>query len=198
MGSEVEWLPAALRTVHVLTAVLMAWPAYALVAVNQRARMGPPLGDRVDLYLEEMVKGRAIPCFIFQATALVTGVWLAAERGLDGSAFAENWRLMAKLVLLVFISGVLLYVYVWLQPRIDAEFAQLARGPDPAVAARIGALRLRRKRLASVCMFGVLVMVMLGMQVWTAFPACLTLAALALIALFCWRTYRTGTAFGWV
>jgi hypothetical protein len=60
-----------LRVVHILTAVLMAWPAYALVAVNQRARLGPPLCDRADLYLENIVKSRVLPCYIFQLTALV-------------------------------------------------------------------------------------------------------------------------------
>ncbi len=36
-------LISILRVVHILTAILMAWPAYALVAVNQRGRLGPVL-----------------------------------------------------------------------------------------------------------------------------------------------------------
>ena len=31
-----------LRVVHLFTAILMAWPFYALVAVNQRIRLGRP------------------------------------------------------------------------------------------------------------------------------------------------------------
>ncbi|HSQ78226.1 MAG TPA: hypothetical protein VLN91_04975, partial [Nitrospirota bacterium] len=58
-----------LRVVHVVNAVLMAWPFYALVAVNQRGRLGPPVGDRVDLYMENIIKNRTVPCFIFQGTA---------------------------------------------------------------------------------------------------------------------------------
>ncbi|MCK4976256.1 MAG: hypothetical protein KAS36_04960, partial [Anaerolineales bacterium] len=54
-----------LRVVHIITAILMAWPFYALVAVNQRVRLGPPLGDRADIYMENIVKNRTIPCFVF-------------------------------------------------------------------------------------------------------------------------------------
>lgn len=75
-------LGSILIVVHVLTAVLMAWPFYALVGVNQRVRLGAPLGDRVDVYMENIIKNRTIPCFIFQATALATGVGIVLERGM--------------------------------------------------------------------------------------------------------------------
>ena len=71
-----------LGVVHIVTAILMAWPFYALVAVNQRVRLGPPLGDRVDTYMENIIKNRTIPCFVFQATVLVTGLALVLLRGL--------------------------------------------------------------------------------------------------------------------
>ena len=41
-----------IKVLHIITAILMAWPFYALVIVNQRARLGPPLGDRVDMYTD--------------------------------------------------------------------------------------------------------------------------------------------------
>jgi hypothetical protein len=50
-----------LRVVHVITALLMAWPFYALLAVNQRARLGPPLDDRADAHLENIIKYRTVP-----------------------------------------------------------------------------------------------------------------------------------------
>ena len=52
---------AILRVIHILNAVLMAWPFYALVIVNQRVRLGPPLGDRADTYMENTIKNRTIP-----------------------------------------------------------------------------------------------------------------------------------------
>ena len=69
-----ETVISILKVIHVVTAILMAWPFYALVAVNQRARLGPPLGDRADTYMENIIKNRTIPCFVFQGTVLVTGL----------------------------------------------------------------------------------------------------------------------------
>lgn len=63
-------LISIVRVVHIVTAILMAWPFYALVAVNQRIRLGPPLGDRTDTYMENIIKNRTIPCFVFWLTAL--------------------------------------------------------------------------------------------------------------------------------
>ena len=187
-----------LRVVHVITAILMAWPAYALVAVNQRVRLGPPLGDRTDTYIENIIKNRSIPCFVFQGTAGVTGLALVLLRRLGLDALVTNAALGLKSLLLVFVVGLLSYVHFSLQPQIDALFAQ-AGSPVPAdLAPRIGALRQRRKRLASICMFVVLTISMLGVQVWTPFPLWLTALLVIAIAAFTWRTYNSVTAYGWV
>ncbi len=87
---------------------------------------------------------------------------------------------------------------VRLQPQIDALFAQ-AGNPVPAdLAPRIGALRLRRKRLASICMFVVLVVSTLGVQVWAPFPLWLTVLLVFATAVFTWRVYSSVTRYGWV
>lgn len=187
-----------LRVVHVITAILMAWPFYALLAVNQRARLGPPLGDRADTYLENIIKNRTVPCFIFQATVLVTGLAVVLLRGLGLSALVTNPVLGFKFLLLLFVAGDLYYVHVSLQPRIDALFAQAGGTPVPGeLASRIGALRLRRKRMASLCTVAVLVAAMLGVQVWGAFPLWLTVVLILAIAALTWRAFTSVTPYGW-
>lgn len=187
-----------LRVIHIITAILMAWPFYALVAVNQRIRLGPPLGDRVDTYMENIIKNRAIPCFVFQATAGVTGLALVLLRGLGLDVLVTNPVLGLKFLLLLLIAGLLSYVHFSLQPQIDALFAQ-AGNPVPAdVAPRISVLRLRRKRVASICMFLVLTVAMLGVQVRAPFPLWLTVLLVIAIALFTWRAYKSVTPYGWV
>src|SRR3990172_1773513 len=94
-----------LKILHIVTAILMAWPFYALVAVNQRGRLGPPLGDRVDILLENTIKNRTLPCFIFQATVMVSGLALVLLRGLGLGALLSNPALGLKFLLLLFISG---------------------------------------------------------------------------------------------
>lgn len=191
-------LDSFLKVVHVLTAVLMAWPFYALVAVNQRVRLGPPLGDRVDVYMENIIKNRSIPCFVFQGTVLASGVALVLVRGLGWAAFVQYPTLATKLGLLVGIGGLLGYVHVSLQPRIDSLFAQ-AGGSVPAdLVPLISSLRLRRKRLASVCLFVVLTLSMLGVRMWLPLTSWPTVLLTLLIAAFSWHAYRSETPYGWI
>ena len=187
-----------LRVIHIITAILMAWPAYALVAVNQRVRLGPPLGDRADTYIENIIKNRSIPCFVFQATAGITGLALVLLRGVGLGALVTKPVLGLKSLLLLLIVGLLSYVHFSLQPQIDALFAQAGSPVSADLAPRIGALRQRRKRLASICMFVVLTVSMLGVQVWAPFPLWLTAVLAIAIAAFTWRTYNSVTPYGWV
>jgi len=187
-----------LQVIHVINAVLMAWPFYALVAVNQRVRLGPPLGDRVDVYMENIIKNRTVPCFVFQATALLSGAILVALRGHSLGELFMNPILALKFFPLLLIGGLLAYVVLSLQPRIDALFARVSGGAaSPELAKQIGPLRIRRKRLATVCLFVVLFSVMLGVQVWAPFPIGLTLFLTAVIGLFTWRAYSSVTPYGW-
>jgi hypothetical protein len=188
-----------LRVIHVITAVLMAWPFYALVAVNQRMRLGPPLGDRADTFLENTIKNRVLPCYIFQATALVTGLALILLRGMGLGTLVTNPVLGLKFLLLLVIAGLLSAVTFSLQPRIDALFAK--RDASGKIleddAAQIRALRGQRKQLSSLCMFCVLTAAMLGVQAWVAFPVWLTVVLIAVIAVFTWRAYTSVTSWGW-
>lgn len=193
-----DMLISFVKVVHIITAVLMAWPFYALVVVNQRVKLGPPLGDRTDQYMENIIRSRAVPCFIFQATALVTGLALVWLHGLNLNVLLSNLVLGAKFVLLFFIGGVLSYVHFSLQPRLDSLFAKAGTPISEETASLIGSLRLRRKRLAATCLFTVLTLAMLGVQVWVAFPIWLTFLFVAAIAAFAWRAYRSVTPYGWV
>lgn len=193
-----EILTGIFRVIHVITAVLMAWPFYALVAVNQRARLGPPVGDRVDVYMENIIKNRTIPCFVFQATALLTGAGLVVLRGRGLDHILTEPVLALKFFPLLLIGCLLTYVHVSLQPRIDALFAQAGGSPaSPELAKQIGPLRIRRKRIATACLFVVLFSTMLGVQVWDPFPLWLTLLLTAAAGLFTWRAYSSVTPYGW-
>ena len=194
-----EPVTSIIRLIHVINAMLMIWPFYALVAVNQRGRLGPPLGDRVDVYMENIIKNRTIPCFVFQATALISGALLVALRGRSLTDLFTEPVLALKFIPLLLIGGLLTYVHQSLQPRIDALFAQTGGNPaSPELAKQIGPLRIRRKRLATVCLFVVLFSTLLGAQVGEPFPLWLTLVLTAAIGLFTWRSYSSVTPYGWV
>jgi len=192
-----ETAVSVLRVVHIVTAVLMAWPFYALVTVNNRARLGPPLGDRVDVYMENIIKNRTVPCYVFQATALISGIVLILLRGAGLGVFATNLVLGTKFVLLLLIGALLTYIFLVVQPAIDRLFAGAGSPVPKEVAVQIQAWRLRRKRIASLCLFSVLTAAMLGVQAWAAFPSWLTLVLLVALAGFSWRTYASITPYGW-
>jgi hypothetical protein len=187
-----------LRIVHVLTAALMVWPFYALVAVNQRARLGPPVGDRVDTYMENIIKNRTVPCFVFQMTAMLTGLVLTETDGPGLANLFEMPILGAKVFLLLAASGLLGYVHLTLQPKIDSLFQDAAGDLLPSdILPRINALRIRRKRLASVCLFLVITMIMLGVETWADSPVWFLVVAVGLLLVFSWRAYKSVTPWGW-
>lgn len=187
------------RFIHILAAVFMAWPLYALITVNERGRLGPPLGDRADHYMENIIRGMTVRCFVFQVTALVTGVILVGLRGLGWSALVTNGVLLTKLLLLFSLMGLLSYVHFSLQPRLDAFFASTPPGVMTGELARqIGALRLRRKRIAATCLFLVITLVLLGLQVYARFSLTMTALLLIAAAVFVWNAFRTRMPYGWM
>ena len=190
-------LISTLRVIHIITAILMAWPFYALVAVNQRVKLGPPLGDRTDTYVENIIKNRTIPCFVFQGTVLISGLLLMNLRGQNLSLLVTNLAIGLKFILLFLMAGLLSYVHISLQPRIDALFAEAGYPIEAGTASLLGSLRGQRKKMASVCMFAAFTSAMFGMQVWMPFPLWLTAVLVIAIGLFTWRAYTSETAYGW-
>jgi hypothetical protein len=186
---------------HIVSAMTMAWPYYALAAVNQRVALGPPLGDRTDRYMENILKNRTIACFVFQATVLASGFLLIWARIADGQATARgyfgDWAIDAKIAILLIMACMLSWVYLRVQPEVDALFGDYGE-LDEEAKARIGALRLRRKKMASGCMFMAFTAAILGVESVMGFPAWLTAALLAATALWTYRSYSSKTALGWI
>jgi len=187
----------AINFLHVLTVVFMAAPLYNLVVVNERARFGKA-HIQVDRYFESLIRGNATRCYVFQITALVTGVLLVGLRG-SLVSLVTNGVLLAKMLLLLVLMGLLSVVTFSLQPRIDGLLAQAQEEAIPhEIGAQIGPLRLKRKRLATLCLFLVITVVLLGLQVFSPFALPLTGLLILLAALFAWRVYRTPIPYGWV
>lgn len=63
---------------------------------------------------------------------------------------------------------------------------------------QLAPLRARRKRVAAVCMFLVLSLVLFGVEVQRPLPLWLNVVVLVAIAAFTWRTYRSTTPYGWI
>ena len=195
-----EWY-RVVKFLHILTVVFMAAPLYNLIVVNERARFGRA-PYQVDLYFESLIRGNSTRCYVFQLTALVTGLLLLPLGGISFGTLVANWVLLAKLILLFALMGLLSIVHFGLQPRIDTLLAQVkeeAGTPIPQeVAGQIAPLRVRRKRLAGTCLFLVIATILLGLQVFARFNPIVTVILMGLAALFAWKVYRTPIPYGWV
>ncbi len=186
-----------LKAAHIVVVVFMAAPLYNLIVVNERVKFGKA-HLQVDQYFETLIRGNSIRCYVFQLTALVTGVLLAILSGSVASLFT-NPVLLAKLLLLLTLTGLLSIVHFSLQPGIDRLLAQ-ATGDvlAPSLVAQIAPLRLRRKRRAAVCLFLMITTVVLGVQVFSPFAPVVTATVVAFGGLFAWRVYRSPVRYGWL
>jgi hypothetical protein len=193
------WTYDVLLLAHIVTVVFMSAPLYNLIVVGERVRFGKaPVA--VDKYFENIVRGNSTRCYVFQATALITGVGLVAlHPGFSLATIITNWALLGKALLLLTLMGLLTVVHFKIQPSIDHLISKVEGDViSPEIAKDLVPLRTLRKRLAATCLFLVLTIIILAMQIDAPFPAYVTLPLLALAALFAWRVYKTPVPYGWV
>lgn len=194
-----ESVYSALKFLHVIAFVFMSIPLFNLIVVNERLQLGSSFNYYADRYMENIISRGATRCFTFQGTVLLTGVLMLIAGPLGIAALWTNWVLLAKTVVLFTLMGLLSYVHLGLQPKIEALLAEVdpeATAPSD-LPARLKPYRVRRKRLATLCLFLVIVTIVLGLQVGRFNPV-LTVVLVALAALFAWRANKTLLRFGWI
>src|SRR3990170_1690769 len=186
------------KFLHILTVVFMAAPLYNLIIVHERRRIGKA-PFVVDRYFENIIKGAAIRCYVYQFTALFTGILLIPLGGFPWSDLIENPILLAKLLLLLLLTALLSVVHFRIQPTIEAILVKVQGDEIPeGIAKQIAPIRLRRTRIASICLFIVITIVLLGLQITSRFEPMATAILIVIAGLFSWRVYRTGVRIGWL
>ena len=188
------------KFLHVMSFVFMSVPLFNLIVVNERALMGPAFNYSTDRYMENIIRHGATRCFVFQTSVFVTGVLLLIVGPLGIQALWMNGILLAKTILLFVLTGLLSYVHLKLQPQIEALLAPL--GPESPVpegfAGQLKPYRARRKKLAAFCLFIVITIIILGLQVFGRFHPALNVVLIGAAALFAWRVNKTLIQFGWI
>ena len=189
-----------LKFLHTMSFVFMAIPLFNLIVVNERAQIATAFDYYTDRYFENVIRRGAYRCFVFQGSAFITGVLLLVVGPSGLGALWTNGILLSKLLLLAALTVVLSYVHLVLQPRIESLMATVdADHPVPEnFADQLRPFRVRRKQLATLCLFLVITLIILGLQVYGRFSTALTITLVALAALFAVRVNRTLIRFGWV
>ena len=188
------------KFLHIISFVFMSIPLFNLIVVNERAMMGGGFVYATDRYMENIIRRGATRCYVFQTSVLVSGLLLLVFGPLGIQALWGNWVVLLKTALLFVLMGLLSYVHLSLQPAIERRMAEVKPdGPIPEnFAAQLKPFRVRRKRLATFCLFIVITTIILGVQVYGAFHPLVTIGLVALAALFAWRANKTLIRFGWI
>ncbi len=188
----------AVKFLHILSVVFMSAPLYNLIVVNERVLFGKaPFA--VDRYFENIIKGAALRCYVYQLTAMTTGILLLPLAGLPLTTLLENQILLVKLLLLLMLSVLLSIVHFRIQPAIEELLDSVDGDEIPAdIAGQIAPLRMRRKRLAAICLFIVIIVILSGLQVYERFGLPINVFLVSLAGLFSYRVYRTPVRFGWM
>ena len=188
-----------LRFLHVLSFVFMTVPLFNLIVVNERALLGVSFNYYADRYMENIIKHGAYRCFVFQSTVLITGILLLVF-GVGIEVLWQNWIVLVKTVLLFTLMGLLSYVHLNLQPRIESFLSDVS--PDSGVpddlVRQLKPYRVRRKWLATLCLFLVITSIILGLQVYDRYNLLLTIILIALAGIFSLKVNRTLIRFGWI
>ena len=185
---------------HVMGFVFMSIPLFNLIVVNERALLGISFNYYADRYMENIIKHGAYRCYIFQSTVLVTGVLLLVFGPLEFDALWTNWRILIKTVLLLILMGMLSYVHFKLQPKIESFLSDLnadSKIPDNLVI-QLKPYRVRRKWMATFCLFLVIISIILGLQVYGSYSLLLNIILIGLAGLFALKVNKTLIRFGWI
>ena len=177
---------------HIISAIFMAWPLYALITVNERPKVGATLGDKVDDFMEAIIKKQAGRCYIFQITALITGLYLWSYGNYGLTLSVPNLLMLGKLLGLFILMGLLSYVVFVIQPRIDSLFEELKKGSTKEdTVSKINSLRLKRKKFAATCLFVLLTIIIFAVQIKEPLSLLINAILIVLAALFSYRVYKS-------
>jgi uncharacterized membrane protein len=178
----------------------MSIPLFNLIVVNERVSLGTSFNYNADRYMENIIKNGAYRCFVFQGTVLITGVLLLVFGSLGIEALWNSWIILVKTILLVILMGMLSYVHFKLQPKIESFLSGLnadSEVPDNLVN-HLKPYRVRRKWMATFCLFLVITTIILGLQVYGSFNPILNVILIGLAGLFALKTNKTLIRFGWI
>jgi len=189
-----------LKFLHVMSFIFMSVPLFNLIVVNERAFFSSSFNYSVDRYMENIIKHGASRCFVFQSTVFLTGILLLVFGPLGIRTLWSNWIIIIKTVLLFTLMGLLSYVHFKLQPTIEKLLANLGPGAQlpESLLSNLKIHRARRKRMATLCLFTVVTIIILGLQIYSTFSPVLTLGLIGLAGLFAWRVNKTLIRFGWI
>ena len=183
---------------HVLGFAFMSIPLFNLIVVNERALMGPSFNYETDRYFENIIKRGAVRCYVFQFTVFISGL-IIVILGPGLSAMFTNWVLATKTIILFILMSLLSYVHFSIQPNIEELLLSLDsdKAAPENFASMLAPFRIKRKKLATLCLFLVITAIILGLQTYIRHDPLVTVGLISLAAIFSYRANKSLIRFGW-
>ena len=183
---------------HVLGFAFMSIPLFNLIVVNERALMGPSFNYETDRYFENIIKRGAVRCYVFQFTVFISGL-IIVILGPGLSAMFTNWVLATKTIILFILMSLLSYVHFSIQPKIEELLLSLDsdKAAPENFASMLAPFRIKRKKLATLCLFLVITAIILGLQTYIRHDPLVTVGLISLAANFSYRANKSLIRFGW-
>jgi len=162
---------------HVMSFVFMSVPLFNLIVVNERALLGVKFNYYADRYMENIIRHGASRCFVFQTSVFVTGILLLIFGDLGIAELWTSWVMIAKVILLFALMSMLSFVHLRLQPKIEEHMSTVNPDSDIPVdfAEKLKPFRVLRKKMATFCLFLVVTIIILGMQVYSTYNPFVTM-----------------------
>jgi hypothetical protein len=155
---------------------------------------------------DKIIRSIAILCVIYFSNVLlfllgwVHKLLLLVFGPLGFEALWINWIVLVKTILLFILMGMLSYVHFKLQPKIESFISDLhadSEIPDN-LASQLKPFRVKRKWMATFCLFLVITAIILGLQVYSSFNPILNIVLIGLAGLFALKVNKTLMRFGWI
>jgi hypothetical protein len=185
---------------HVMSFVFMSVPLFNLIVVNERALLGIQFNYYTDRYMENIIQHGASRCFVFQTSVFVTGILLLIFGDLGIEELWSSWIMVGKVILLFVLMTMLSFVHLRLQPKIEELMSTVnpdSEIPDDFVG-KLKPFRVLRKKMATVCLFLVVTIIILGMQVYSTYSPLVTVILIGCAGIFALRVYKSLIKFGWL
>jgi hypothetical protein len=185
---------------HVMSFVFMSVPLFNLIVVNERALLGVKFNYYADRYMENIIRHGASRCFVFQTSVFITGILLLVFGDLGIEELWSSWIMAGKVILLLVLTAMLSFVHLRLQPKIEELMAII--NPDSVIpedfVSKLKPFRVLRKKMATVCLFLVVTIIILGMQVYSTYNPFITIILIATAGIFALRVNKSLIKFGWM
>jgi hypothetical protein len=184
----------------VMSFVFMSVPLFNLIVVNERALLGVKFNYYADRYMENIIQHGASRCFVFQTSVFVTGILLLIFGDLGIEELWSSWIIIAKVILLFALMAMLSFVHLRLQPKIEELMSIVnpdSEIPDDFIS-KLKPFRVLRKKMATVCLFLVVTIIILGMQVYSTYNPLVTIILIGCAGIFTLRVNKSLIKFGWM